>query len=209
MSSPPPVISSHHSDRGPVRDLNEDSYGTPDSMGVPSELRRRKGWLYAVADGMGGRAAGEVASRQAIHTLFAAYYGHASDDPGEGLKAAFEQANAEIYAMAQADVNRHGMGTTLVAAVVRNGHLFVASVGDSRAYIVPQQGTIRQITDDHTIAAEQFRQGLINAQEAREHQYRSVLTRAMGVEPEVQVDLFELRLNPWRPHPLVLRWHHE
>ena len=124
------------SDPGQVRELNEDYFGTPETMEILPDLVEQKGRLYAVADGMGGHAAGEVASQQAISTLFKEYYTSPSAGTIERMREAIEAANAEVHAQASSDRAKAGMGTTLVAAVLQGADLHVANVGDSRAYLV-------------------------------------------------------------------------
>ena len=182
------------SDPGRVRELNEDSLGTPELMGVTPAQWARKGALYAVADGMGGHAAGEVASRQAIAALFREYYADPSTNVVESLRRAYKVANAEIHAMASSDPTKEGMGTTLVAAVLKGDRLFVANVGDSRAYHV-HQGRIHQITRDHSWVAEQVEAGVITKEEARQHAHRNVITRALGNRPNVEVDIFTEKIQ--------------
>ena len=137
------------SDPGQVRELNEDYFGTPETMEISLDLVEQKGRLYAVADGMGGHAAGEVASWQAISTLFEEYYASPSAEIIKRMKMAIEAANAELHAQASLDQARAGMGTTLVAAVLQGDDLYVANVGDSRAYLVREQ-SVEQVTRDHS-----------------------------------------------------------
>jgi len=182
------------SDPGRVRGLNEDSMGTPELMGISPAQQARKGVLYAVADGMGGHAAGEIASQLAISTLFREYYTDPSDDIMASLRRAYRVANAEIHATAASDPARRGMGTTLVAAVLKGAWLFVANVGDSRAYLV-RQGRIRQITRDHSWVAEQIEAGVITREQARQHAHRNIITRALGSRPDVEVDVFTMKVQ--------------
>ncbi len=183
------------SDPGQVRELNEDCLGTPAIMGISPDLAKRKGRLYAVADGMGGHAAGEVASQQAISTLFKEYYASPSIEVIERMKEAIEAANAEVHAQASLDRAKAGMGTTLVAAVLHGDDLYVANVGDSRAYLVREQ-SIEQITRDHSWVNEQVQAGIITEQEAREHLYRNIITRSLGTKPDVDIDFFQKKMQP-------------
>ena len=137
--------------------------------------------LVAVADGMGGHAAGEVASALALETLVA------SLERGDGLDVAFAKANAEVHDKAR-DPGKNGMGTTLVAALVEDGEYMVANVGDSRGYVVSADG-IRQITHDHSFAAEAARHGQPIAEEMA-MRYKDALTRSIGTEGAVEVDVF-------------------
>lgn len=174
---------------GRVRTLNEDCYGVAGQMGVEASLMARRGSLFAVADGMGGHAAGEVASRLAVDTLFQVYYRDTDLDLGRSLLTAFQVANARIYERAQANEAQAGMGTTLVAAVLHNGNWLIANVGDSRAYLIRSEKT-HQITRDHSWVAEQVAAGVLTAEEGRQHPYRNVVTRSLGQSAEVKVDLF-------------------
>lgn len=183
------------SDPGQMRALNEDYFGTPETMKISLDLMEQKGRLYAVADGMGGHAAGEVASRQAISTLFKKYYASLSAEIIERIKEAIEAANAEVHAQASSDRAKTDMGTTLVAAVLQGSDLYVANVGDSRAYLVRQQG-IEQVTRDHSWVNEQVQAGIITEQEAREHLYRNIITRSLGTKPDVDIDFFQRKVQP-------------
>lgn len=182
------------SDPGQVRELNEDDYGTPETMEISLDSVEQKGRLYAVADGMGGHAAGEVASRQAISTLFREYYASPSAEITERMKGAIEAANLEVHAQASLDRTKAGMGTTLVAAVLQGNDLHVANVGDSRAYLVRDQ-SIEQVTTDHSWVNEQVQAGIITEQEAREHLYRNIITRSLGTKPDVDIDFFQRKVQ--------------
>jgi serine/threonine protein phosphatase PrpC len=183
------------SDPGRVRELNEDYLGTPETMEIPLDLVEQKSRLYAVADGMGGHAAGEVASGQAISILFKEYYASSSTGIIERMKEAIEAANIEVHAQASSDRAKAGMGTTLVAAVLQDDDLYVANVGDSRAYLVRGQ-SIEQITRDHSWVNEQVQAGLITEQEARGHLYRNIITRSLGTKPDVHIDFFQRKVQP-------------
>jgi len=163
---------------GRVRDHNEDSLLVKDP-------------LYVIADGMGGHAAGEIASEIAINTLDAA---NITKPDSNALKRAIAQANSLILQGAQQGLGRAGMGTTLTAAVLQGDELLIAQVGDSRAYLL-QNGNLRQITRDHSLVSELVSIGKITEEEARYHPNRSVITRALGSELNVQPDLYEMRLH--------------
>ncbi|MEJ2211951.1 MAG: Stp1/IreP family PP2C-type Ser/Thr phosphatase [Anaerolineae bacterium] len=182
------LVAAKLTDVGRARDHNEDYVG----IHVPPDAQQQaaKGIMYAVADGMGGHQAGEVASQGAVETVIGQYYSDANPDVGSSLVRAFRAANRSIYEQSQADPDRSGMGTTLVAAVILGRKVYVASVGDSRVYLI-NAGGIRQITEDHSWVAEQIRMGLLSPEEARHHPQRNVVTRALGSRPEVDVDLFE------------------
>jgi protein phosphatase len=148
--------------------------------------------LFAVADGMGGHAAGEVASLTAIEALRAAF---ASDRTAAGLVSAAGQANRAIWERAQTDPELRGMGTTLVAAalVTEDGEERVAiiNVGDSRVYLL-RHGELEQLTTDHSLVQELIDDGQLSEAEADLHPQRNVLTRALGVDPDVKVDCLQV-----------------
>lgn len=178
------------------RPLNEDAWSI--AHGADSaHLWAERGRLYAVADGMGGHAAGEVASQLAIETLWREYY--AGDDlplpPTLRVQQAILAANQEVYEQSALQESQAGMGTTIVAAVVREDWLTIANVGDSRAYLV-RGGEAQQLTHDHSWVAEQVASGALSQEEADNHAYRHVVTRCLGHRPNVQVDLFEHALEP-------------
>jgi serine/threonine protein phosphatase PrpC len=146
--------------------------------------------LLVVADGMGGHAAGEVASRMAVDGLLDSL-SRASRGPydlGVLLEAAVKQVNSAVYD-AGTNPEHRGMGTTLTAALVVNSDLYVANVGDSRCYLL-RNGHLKQITEDHSYVGEQVRSGALTAEQARTHPQRNVITRAIGLEPTVEVDIF-------------------
>ena len=159
----------HLSDTGRVRHHNED-------RSVASSR------ILAVADGMGGAKAGEVAAQVAVDAVS----GLATVDP-ESVRRAIERANRSIRRMASEDPDKSGMGTTMTAAVVRDGQLDVIHVGDSRAYLW-RDGALSQVTEDHSVVGELVRRGSITAEEAESHPHRNVITRALGAEAEVQAD---------------------
>jgi len=179
-------------DPGRVRDHNEDFVYSPPFLD-PQQLAR-KGRLFLVADGMGGHQAGEVASKGAVKTVVEQYYNDTTHDIGTSLVRAFRAANRLIYEQAQADPTKRGMGTTLVAAVVLGRKVYIANVGDSRAYLINKQGIV-QITQDHSWVEEQVRAGVLTREEAQRHPQRNVVTRALGSRPTVEVDLFEGEIN--------------
>ena len=148
--------------------------------------------LFAVADGMGGHQAGEVASRLAATAL-------RDDVEPEGgeerVEALIREANRRIWQHSTEDINASGMGTTVTVALVENDLIAVGHVGDSRAYRV-RDGRIEQLTDDHSLAAELERSGKLSAEEARSHPQRSVITRALGTEPDVEIDTFTVAGKP-------------
>jgi protein phosphatase len=170
-------------DVGLVREVNEDSIFVDNHLAL-------------VADGMGGHAAGEVASALAVTTVTTMF---AQDPSTEGLRRAVTLANEAIIADADAHAERLGMGTTVVAlgltAAVDGLLPVVVNVGDSRAYQL-RDGALRQITADHSVAEEWVRQGRLTSEEAAVHPRRHQLTRTLGVETNVQPDLFTLSVQP-------------
>jgi serine/threonine protein phosphatase PrpC len=142
--------------------------------------------LFAVADGMGGAQAGEVASSAAVETL-ARGLPEAPGDPERRLAEVVHRANERIHEMSRADEARAGMGTTMTAAHMGEGDLAVAHVGDSRAYRL-RDGEFERLTEDHSLVEEMRRRGQLTAREADEHPQRSIITRALGPEPSVAVD---------------------
>jgi serine/threonine protein phosphatase PrpC len=182
------LVAVKRTDTGRVRPHNEDYvdfFAPPD----PQE-RARKGAIYLVADGMGGHQAGEVASRGAVELVIQRYYADTSRDVGTSLVRALQAANKQIHAQAQADPSKSGMGTTLVAAVILGRKVYVANVGDSRAYLI-NKTSMTQITEDHSWVEEQVRAGLLTQEQAKRHPQRNLVTRALGSKPSVEVDLFE------------------
>jgi PPM family protein phosphatase len=144
--------------------------------------------LFAVADGMGGAQAGEVASRLAA-AAFREYHDADDLDPEERLVAIIQEANRRIYERAEGDTDVSGMGTTITAALVAADGLVIGHVGDSRAYRL-RDGRFEQLTDDHSLVADLVRSGRLTPEEADAHPQRSVITRALGTDPHVDVDTF-------------------
>jgi serine/threonine protein phosphatase PrpC len=154
----------------------------------PAELER-DGALFVVADGMGGYAAGEVASAVAVETIAKTYFVAANGEALQGLAQAIKDANESILAMAREKPSYQGMGTTIVVAVICQGILYVANIGDSRAYLF-RKGRMRQITEDHSWVAEQVRAGVLTPEQARNHIHRNVITRSLGTQSSVVADVF-------------------
>lgn len=176
----PGLVVAGRSDVGRLRDSNEDAWF----------VGRR---VLVVADGLGGHAAGEVASQLAVEQLAAlderadSSWADAVDSARAALRDAVVAGNRAIREAAAADPARAGMGTTVTAAVVVDAQLCLAHVGDSRAYLL-REGTLRQLTEDHSHVAELIRAGQITPAQARTHPYRAVITRALGLEDDVAVD---------------------
>jgi PPM family protein phosphatase len=144
--------------------------------------------LFAVADGMGGAQAGEVASRLAA-AAFREFHDADRLDPEDRVTAIIQEANRRIYERARTDAQASGMGTTITAALVSGNTVTVGHVGDSRAYRL-RQGELEQLTEDHSLVADLVRSGRLSPEEAEAHPQRSVITRALGTDPEVDVDTF-------------------
>jgi PPM family protein phosphatase len=154
--------------------------------------------VFVVADGMGGAQAGEVASRIAIEAFERGLPGAGS--PEERLASRVREANQQIYERSRADRQRAGMGTTLTAAYVDDAHVAIAHVGDSRAYLF-RDGTLQRLTQDHSLVDELVRRGKLTEEQAAEHPQRSIITRALGPEPDVEVDTWTY---PARPGDVIL-----
>jgi len=144
--------------------------------------------LFAVADGMGGHMAGEVASSLALEILQGEVEGEKKSDPGALLLRAAELANLAVFKSALEKPERRGMGTTLTAVLPTGKKLIFAHIGDSRAYLF-RQGKLTQLTEDHSVVAEMVRSGRLRPEEAETHPARSILTRALGTEPQAKIDL--------------------
>ncbi|MEW6232083.1 MAG: Stp1/IreP family PP2C-type Ser/Thr phosphatase [Chloroflexota bacterium] len=182
------IVIGQLSDVGKDRDHNEDSYAVLEP--VYEEELARKGRYYAVADGMGGHLAGEVASRFAVDQTMREYYANPTGDVAQALTEAVKRVNEQLFQKAAADPGKSGMGSTLVAAVLRGNELYVANVGDSRAYVL-RNHALRQITRDHSLVAEQVRAGVITPEQAQAHPRRNVLLRSLGTQLAVEVDVFK------------------
>jgi protein phosphatase len=179
------------SDVGRKREMNEDAFL------VDEELS-----LFVVADGMGGHQGGDTASRLAVDTLQNALRRSRSEHPElftervaieasplpSILRQAMEEACLSIFRMAQGAPSLHGMGTTVTALLVHGPHAFVAHVGDSRLYLI-RGGRLQQLSDDHSLVNEQVKAGVITPDEARKSHFKNVITRSVGFEAEVVVDL--------------------
>jgi serine/threonine protein phosphatase PrpC len=170
----------YRTDTGRQRNANEDAY----FASVP---------LFAVADGMGGARAGEVASRLAAESFEPVQRGEES--PEAYLRAIARTANARIHRLAQDDSSRSGMGTTLTAALVEDDEVSFAHVGDSRAYRF-RGGELKLLTSDHSLVEELRRQGRLTDEQAEDHPQRSIITRALGPEREVEVDTMTYQARP-------------
>jgi protein phosphatase len=184
-------------DVGLVRDLNEDAF-----IVEPSEK------MYLVADGMGGQAAGEIASALACERItdfiiltsieagstWPTSYDNLLSHSLNRLQEAFRSANRAIYETASTDPDKQGMGTTAVCALFEDNTMYLAHVGDSRAYLI-RNGLLEQLTRDHSWIHDQVESGLMTEEEAHDHPYRNIITRALGAGPEVRIDLSERSLE--------------
>ncbi len=174
------------SDVGQVRSDNQDAYGY-----FPATAdRNAKERLFVVADGMGGHARGGEASRLAVEVLQKTFFAGHNWSVGERLQRSFEAANTQVYELGRTGPTHETMGTTCTAMALVDGHLHMAHVGDSRAYRIDKHG-VEQLTRDHTLVEELRRQGVLTADEARTHPRRHALTRALGIQPELEVDVHE------------------
>ncbi len=185
-------------DVGRKRNHNEDSFL------IDEDLQ-----LFVVADGMGGHAGGGTASRIAVETIDAtmrraregkvnpfAQSSSLQDSPlPDALRGAVESACAAIFNAAQEDTRLTGMGTTVISLAVKDDHAFFAHVGDSRAYLV-RGDLVQQISEDHSLVNEQIKAGMITPEEAKHSRYKNIITRSVGFEEEVQVDVMGLVVEP-------------
>ena len=176
----PIVQLGHLTDPGRKRRRNEDDYVVEPP-------------LFAIADGMGGAQAGELASSLAA--------GAVRDDEGavgsgeRHVTELIQEANRRVYQRSSEDAAASGMGTTLTVALVEDGTVAFGHVGDSRAYLI-RDGKLEQLTEDHSLVAELVRSGKLSPEEAETHPQRSVITRALGTDPDVDVDTFSIQTQP-------------
>jgi serine/threonine protein phosphatase PrpC len=187
------IVSGGVTDLGRVRTNNEDCFRIVESLN-----------LFVLADGMGGEAHGEVASELAVETIVKHCMDARSDsgttqlglsepswsEKTRRLTNAVHLANKSIFESAEAHPEQHGMGATLTAAWINGSKLSIAHVGDSRAYLL-RSGNLQQLTSDHSLVAEQVRRGILTAAEAEESEMQSVLLRALGALPDIEVDTDE------------------
>lgn len=183
------IAASVQTDVGCVREANEDS-GRHVNPNDPEKLFR-KGFLTIVADGMGGHASGEVASQMAVELVSEMYYADEINSAPDALKNAIEQASAQIYETSLTDEKYYGMGTTVVALVVQDNTAFSAHVGDSRLYRLRGQN-LEMLTLDHSQVMEMVKHGIISMEEARNHDDKNVILRAVGTQPVVEAEVSEI-----------------
>jgi protein phosphatase len=179
------------SDVGRCRKTNQDEFLMDASRGV-----------YAIADGMGGHAAGEVASDLAIHALSATLKEHGAangswtpERAAEVLHEALNDGNRRICESVRSRAEWRGMGTTMVALVLAGETAVIGHVGDSRAYLL-RDGDLRQLTSDHSWVNEQVKLGLLTDEQAQRHPMRNIVTRALGNQPQVEVDVVREGIRP-------------
>jgi len=191
LTSHTPTTVVQRSDVGLQRQVNEDSFGRCQPSD-PAVLDR--GFLYVVADGMGGHAAGDVASQMAVEIVLDEYYTIPDwQDPAQGLRLAIERANEAIHLRANEDPDLREMGTTIVAAVIGGNDLTLANVGDSRGYLL-RGGRLQQLTRDHSWVAKAVEDGVLTREQAREHPDRNIIYRSLGAGPTVEVQVTTLSL---------------
>jgi protein phosphatase len=186
-----PLEAAGRTDTGRVRAGNEDAFAVEPPS---SPQARARGTLLIVSDGMGGHAAGEVASRLAVETTQATFYRLGGLPAGEAVRSAITAANGAIYESATRDAQRSGMGCTIVAIVVQGSELAIGNVGDSRAYLI-RGGRAQRLTRDHSWVAMQVEEGILTPEQAEHHPNRSLLTRALGRQPAVEVDIAQHQLQ--------------
>ncbi len=181
------------SDVGKKRSHNEDHC----ILCVPEDKRVKRdgGILFAVADGMGGVSGGEFASRLALHTIVGHYYTSEGEMAPKRLQDAVAAANRRVYEEAENHPEYQGMGTTASIVVVKGNYAYIAHVGDSRVYLLRGGWRIWQLTQDHSLVAEQVRNGFISEEEARTHTLKNLITRAVGTRELIKVDLFHMALE--------------
>jgi protein phosphatase len=193
-----PLTFAAKTDLGQVRENNEDKFDWWEPEDGPLLVAR--GRLFAVADGMGGHAAGQIAAEMALKTIGDAYFSSARSAPEDALKLAIVKANTEVFDTARAIPSRKGMGCTMVLAAVVGDDVALAWAGDSRIYLV-RDGEAEQLTEDHSWVREQVRSGALTEEEAGRSPYRNVITRCLGPEPAVTP---EARREPLRAGDILV-----
>ena len=170
-------------DTGLIRERNEDSYLVDTSRG-----------LFAVCDGMGGHRGGDVASRTAVQAIKAHVLNTSTGNPIEVLTEAIQKANHAVWTAAQMDAEIRDMGTTATVALVTGRQLYAAHVGDSGLYLI-RNSNIHKITRDHTLAEQMVSTRVMTEEEARSSAYNHILTRAVGINVEVDIDCYQEELT--------------
>ena len=175
-------------DIGRKRKLNQDTvYTCEHPLGNLNNL-------FIVCDGMGGHKAGDYASAYTVKAIEREVEVCDDKSPIKILREAITVANTEIYEKANSEPDFAGMGTTCVAATISDDTLYVANVGDSRLYLIDR--SITQVTKDHSLVAELVRKGSLDESQAKSHPDRNIITRAIGAAPSIEIDFFEVELNP-------------
>ena len=178
-------------DQGLVRSNNEDNFYLDEKLG-----------LLVVADGMGGHASGETASKLAVNVIRDYFqgqqkvtgdYNHSYSESTNKLNSAIRLANRAVFEAAQSSPQLKGMGTTIAAVLLTGNRLSIAHIGDSRVYLV-RVGNIEQLTDDHSIVNEQVKRDLITKEEAAKSEMKNILTKALGISADTEADLDELTM---------------
>ena len=173
-------------DIGSRREVNQDYvYCNDDAVGLLPNL-------YIVADGMGGHKAGDFASRYSVSEFEKELKEQKARTIIGAMEGAIRQVNEKLLKEAAAEPEYEGMGTTFVAACIQNGNLFVLNIGDSRLYLLNEKGTIRQITQDHSLVEEKIQRGELERKDAKNHPEKNVITRALGAMDQVIPDFFEV-----------------
>lgn len=172
---------------GRRRQNNEDAIST--TIPTDLEIKEQRGALFLVADGVGGSVGGEVASSEAIRWVTESYYTSDADKVPRNLSQAIKKANEKIYLRSQDDPSLDDMATTLVAAVIRGEQLWIANVGDSRAYLI-RNNAISQLSIDHSWTRDQIEAGYLTENQAKRSPYRGVITRGLGKKRTVEIDIF-------------------
>lgn len=183
------LTASGKTDQGLVRSNNEDNLYLDEKQG-----------LLVVADGMGGHASGETASRLAVNVIRDYFqgpqkiigdYNHSYSEATNKLNCAIRLANMAVYEAAQSSPQLTGMGTTIAAVLLTGNKLSIAHIGDSRVYLI-RAGNIDQLTDDHSVVSEQVKRDMITKEEAAKSEIKNILTKALGISAETEADLDEL-----------------
>lgn len=188
-------------DIGLIRKVNEDSFLCEKLDDIENA------YLFIVADGMGGHKAGEVASSMAVKEITshikqnASKYIHSGGDVLDLIRSAVLHANDTIYKTSMAESSCMGMGTTLSMALIKNHTLYVGHVGDSRIYLI-RDNRITRLTEDHSLVAELLKNGSIKPEEANNHPQKNVITRALGSECTLEVDVFQQELD-WGDYVII------
>lgn len=172
------------SDTGLVREKNEDAFLMDEDQG-----------FFLVCDGMGGHRGGEVASHMAVETISRSMEGFTSANARQQLVQGIEKANQAILKSGLENEDLFEMGTTVTAALVNDTQFTVANVGDSGVFII-RDGSIRKVTRDHTLAEQMLSNGVLKPEEMRDNAYNHILTRALGIEEQIEIDIFDEDLRP-------------